>query len=87
METRKIKISQLHINKGQIPGLPSNPRQWTRDDMDRLKKSIEETPELLEARGAIVYPWGGGIYRPRRKYAPFCGKGARLEGNTVHNTF
>lgn len=60
METRKIKISQLHINKGQIPGLPSNPRQWTKDDMDRLKKSIEETPELLEARGAIVYPWGGG---------------------------
>lgn len=59
METRKIKISQLHINKGQIPGLPSNPRQWTKDDMDRLKKSIEETPELLEARGAIVYPWGG----------------------------
>ena len=59
METRKIKISQLHINKGQIPGLPSNPRQWSKDDMDRLKKSIAETPELMEARGAIVYPWGG----------------------------
>ena len=59
METRKIKISQLHINKGQIPGLPSNPRQWSKDDMNRLKKSIAETPELMEARGAIVYPWGG----------------------------
>lgn len=59
METRKIKISRLHINKGQIPGLPSNPRQWTKDEMERLKKSITETPELLEARGAIVYPWGG----------------------------
>lgn len=59
METRKIKISQLHINKGQIPGLPSNPRQWTKEDVSRLKKSINETPELLEARGAIVYPYDG----------------------------
>ena len=30
--------------------------------MERLKKSIAETPELLEARGAIVYPWGGEEY-------------------------
>ena len=77
METRKIKISLLHVNKGQIPGLPSNPRQWTRDDMERLKKSIAETPELLEARGVIVYPWGGNIlfseaicgFRRRRRSA------------------
>lgn len=59
METARIKVNELLPNTGQIEGLPSNPRQWTKDEMARLKKSIEETPELLEARGAIVYPYGG----------------------------
>lgn len=59
METARIKVNELLPNTGQIEGLPSNPRQWTKDEMDSLKKSISETPELLEARGAIVYPYGG----------------------------
>lgn len=59
MEIRQIEIRNLEPNTGQIPGLPSNPRQWTKDEMDNLKKSISETPELLEARGAIVYPKDG----------------------------
>lgn len=56
---KSINTRLLEPNTGQIEGLPSNPRQWTKDEMARLKKSIEETPELLEARGAIVYPYGG----------------------------
>lgn len=59
MEARKIKLTDLEMNAGQIPGVPANPRQWTKDEMERLKKSIRETPELLEARGAIVYPYKG----------------------------
>lgn len=59
METARIKVNKLLPNTGQIEGLPSNPRQWTKEEMDRLKKSIKETPELLEARGAIVYPHDG----------------------------
>lgn len=59
METRQIRIEDMEINAGQIEGLPSNPRQWTKEEMERLKKSIKDTPELLEARGAIVYPHGG----------------------------
>ena len=51
---RVIKIKDLEQNTGQIPGLPANPRQWTREDVDRLAASIEETPELLEARPLIV---------------------------------
>lgn len=43
-------------NIGQIEGLPANPRQWTQTDIDRLAKSLEETPELFEARPLIVYP-------------------------------
>lgn len=59
MEIRTIKVKDLEMNIGQIEGLPSNPRQWTNEEMDRLKRSIKETPELLEARGAIVYPQDG----------------------------
>ena len=59
METRQIKINQIDQNKGQIAGLPANPRQWTRDDVERLAKSIEETPELLEARPLIAVPHDG----------------------------
>lgn len=55
MKHERIKLSKLVQNNGQIDGVPKNPRQWTKDDVERLKKSIEETPELLEARGCIVY--------------------------------
>lgn len=59
MEVQPIRIKDLEMNTGQIDGLPSNPRQWTKNEIDNLKKSISETPELLEARGAIVYPKDG----------------------------
>lgn len=58
-EYRNVAIGLLEENKGQIEGLPANPRQWTRMDLDSLKKSIEETPELLEARGCIAVPHEG----------------------------
>ena len=53
---KPIPIGQLELNEGQIDWLPRNPRQWTREQLDRLKASILETPLLLEARGLIV--WG-----------------------------
>lgn len=59
MKLEKIKISKIVQNNGQIEGVPKNPRQWSKDDVDRLARSIEETPELLEARGCIVYPHDG----------------------------
>ena len=51
---QRIAIDLIEMNTGQIDGLPSNPRQWTKAQLDNLKASIEETPELLEARGCIV---------------------------------
>lgn len=54
MEVQEIKISKIVQNKGQIVGLPSNPRQWTKADVERLAASIEETPELLDARPLIA---------------------------------
>ena len=59
MEFQRIRLTDLEQNKGQVEGLPSNPREWTRTDLDHLITSIRETPELLEARGLIVYPHEG----------------------------
>ncbi len=59
MEFQRIRLTDLEQNKGQVEGLPSNPREWTRTDLDHLITSIKETPELLEARGLIVYPHDG----------------------------
>lgn len=57
METRRISIAKLKANTGQIVGVPTNPRQWSKEDVEKLAKSIEETPELFDARGIIVMPY------------------------------
>ena len=53
---RFIDAGLIDPNTGQIPGVPANPRKWTRKALDSLARSIEETPELLEARRILVYP-------------------------------
>jgi len=59
MEIVKLPLADLEMNIGQIPGLPMNPRQWTRTDIDRLARSIKDTPELFEARPLLVVPNNG----------------------------
>ena len=59
MEIKRIRLTDLELNRGQVAGLPSNPRQWGKGELEDLVKSIRETPELLEARGLIVYPHEG----------------------------
>ena len=44
---KPIPIEQLELNEGQVEWLPRNPRQWTREQLDKLKASILETPLLL----------------------------------------
>lgn len=58
IEQKVLSVDLIELNEGQIGGLDRNPRQWTYDDVQKLCKSIQETPELLEARGLIVYPLG-----------------------------
>lgn len=58
METIKISINLLKPNTGQIEGLPANPRTWTDKEIDRLAKSLQETPELFEMRPLLVYEQG-----------------------------
>ena len=57
METQRIQLKRLKPNTGQIPGLPVNPRTWTRSEIDRIARSLKETPELFEARPIIVVPF------------------------------
>src|SRR5579859_1667112 len=58
MEYQNIKISQIKLNTGQITGLPKNPRRLTSFKKDELKKSIIDSPEFLEIKMIIVYPFG-----------------------------
>ena len=59
IDFRRIGLSELEPNTGQIPGLPANPRAWTDREVRRLAKSMKATPELAEARGCIVVPHEG----------------------------
>ncbi len=58
MKIVKLKTADLEANIGQLPELPMNPRQWTKTDVDTLAKSLQETPELFEARPVLVVPNG-----------------------------
>lgn len=53
----KINIKNLISNTGQIKDVPKNPRFIKDGRFEALKKSIEDTPELLELRELIVYPF------------------------------
>ena len=55
MQNVILSVDQLDINQGQIKGVPANPRWWAREELDNLKKSLVQTPELFKARGCIVF--------------------------------
>lgn len=52
-----IKINKLQINKGQLEGLPKNPRFIRDERFKALVKSIEDAPEMLSLRELLVYPY------------------------------
>ena len=58
-EAKNIKISDLLLNKGQIDGLPKNPRTIRDERFEALKKSIEDAPEMLNLRELLVFPHNG----------------------------
>lgn len=59
MERKKIDISKVYANEGQIDGLPSNPRTIRKEKFEKLMKSIRDLPEMTEARDLLVYPHDG----------------------------
>lgn len=63
---KTIQISLLDFNNGQLDGLPKNPRFFRDYRYDAMKKSIEDSPEMLNLRELIVYPVG-------ERYIVVCG--------------
>lgn len=53
-----LKLSKLEANKGQIEGLPKNPRIIKDDKFRKLVNSIEDNPEMTSLREILVYPYG-----------------------------
>lgn len=64
--TQDISISLLDYNKGQVEGLPKNPRFFRDYRYEAMKRSITDCPEMLSLRELIVYPYGG-------RYVVVCG--------------
>lgn len=50
----KARVSDLVLNEGQIDWLPRNPRQWSQEDVDRTKASLERDADFQEDRPLLV---------------------------------
>lgn len=61
IQAQEIELKKLTPNKGQIEGVPTNPRKATREQIEKLKKSIEETPTMLQLREIIAYDNNGEL--------------------------
>jgi ParB-like chromosome segregation protein Spo0J len=61
MQLQLVKTKDLKNNTGQILGLPKNPRILKDDKFIKLKKSLEDDPEMLELREVIAYDNNGEL--------------------------
>ena len=61
-----IPTALLDYNKGQIEGLPKNPRFFRDYRFEAMVKSIKDSPEMLELRELIVVPF-------MERYVVVCG--------------
>ena len=59
MNIKRIPIEKIELNTGQIEGLPANPRQWTRDDIDRIAASLKRHPNCSRCAPASSIPHEG----------------------------
>ena len=59
IEARRIPLSELAPNTGQIPGVPRNPRIIQDGRFTKLVRSLKEDPEMLELRELLVYEHEG----------------------------
>jgi ParB-like chromosome segregation protein Spo0J len=61
IQAQEIELNKLKPNKGQIEGVPTNPRKASKEQIEKLKKSIEETPTMLQLREIIDYDNNGEL--------------------------
>lgn len=58
----RISLSCLELNEGQIVGIPKNPRYLKGEEHDKLKKSLKDSPELLQYKPLMVYATESNSY-------------------------
>lgn len=68
---REITIRSLRSNNGEVDGLPRNPRRISKKNLEKLKKSVQDAPEMLRLRELIAVEYGG-------EFVVICGN-QRLE--------
>ena len=61
MQAKTIRLSDLHINTGQIKDVPKNSRFIKDERYEALKKSIEDDPEMLQLRELVAYDNNGEL--------------------------
>ena len=59
IDIREIEIRDLRPNSGEVEGLPRNPRKISKKNLEKLKKSVQDAPEMLRLRELIVVPHDG----------------------------
>lgn len=60
--THVLPCEVIEMNDGQLEGLPKNPRYIKDERFAKLKLSLEQSPEFLEANPLKVYPLDNGHY-------------------------
>ena len=75
----RINLSCLELNEGQIVGIPKNPRYLKGEEHDKLKKSLKDSPELLQYKPLMVYAVEGG------KFVVVCGNMRLRICQELHN--
>ena len=53
-----LPLAKLEVNKGQIEGVPKNPRFIRDNKFKQLVESVSNTPEMMKARPLIVHQQG-----------------------------
>lgn len=74
-----VNIMCLELNEGQIVGIPKNPRYLKGEEHDKLKKSLKDSPELLQYKPLMVYAIEGG------KFVVICGNMRLRICQELHN--
>ena len=59
VQSKHLPLALIDPNKGQIDGLPANPRLIRDKNFKKLKQSIEDNPEMTALREILVYPKDG----------------------------
>lgn len=76
---QRVNLSCLELNEGQIVGIPKNPRYLKGEEHDKLKKSLKDSPELLQYKPLMVYAIKDG------KFVVICGNMRLRICQELHN--